>query len=455
MLFGCVFVGVGMEKLYLAFVFMPFVLGALLFLLTRRSVNPVGSLAWGTALLWIVFVGHFAYQFSSTSMNVFATGWGHLNYSEFFIGMEVDFLSLIFSIINSILLLLTMVSISVQKDGQKSGLVCLAFVVTGLVNCAFMATSLYTFFILSEVIFLIHYACRVLSKEKVMLMRVLNTVAITVLFLIILYVGDKGGALEWDGELTPIKKLVFFGMVLYFATKLFFFPFYGNPNSHPLNVINNLLVGNTAFFLYIYGVKKYVIDIFPVEYKEHASLVAFAFAVLSGAFCMLSVGTRNFGNRQFFINKSLTCLMLGAFLSFDEKVDMGIFTLLISHVFVMIAFQAFFDGRKSPSLKYSKKEAFLLAVIFYSLAFFPLSGNFIGFCKILSGYKSMNLYALFVIFIGVLFLLMALMKEFFKLLEEGFSEKILLHKGRLAVISICLAIVFLIGTSPMIFENIM
>ena len=71
------------------------------------------------------------------------------------------------------------------------------------------------------------------------------------------------------------------------------------------------------------------------------------------------------------------------------------------------------------------------------------------------GYKSIHLHSLFFIIMGLLFLFTGLAKEFFNLLEEGVAEKKLLQKNVMAVISICLAIVFLIGFDPVIVEQFM
>ena len=453
-----------MEKFYLAFIFTPFVLGLGLFSLSRffnKSIVSLGSMA---ALLWMLIVGYFFYNFYFMGMDSLTMDWGFLGYSGFPIGMRINSLSLLCSLVNSILLLLTTIFLNTKEREGKEGSLYLAFILMGFVNCALMAKSLYTFFILNEIIFLIHYfcCCRLFPKEKIVLMRVLNTVAAITLFLIILYTGQKGhGFIVFfnmlESGLTSDKKMVFFGILFYFAIKLFFFPLYrkNTKKSDSLDVVNNLFVGNAVLILYIYAFRQYVVDVFPAEFNVHVSLMAIFFTIFSAVFCIFSLFLKNFLHKQNSIKKALVCLMLGAFLSFDKEVYTGIFTLLFSHIFGMVAFYVFFDGRQPDSTKCSRKESFLLAVIIYSLIFFPLSGNFVGFCKILLGYKSIHLYSLLFVFISAFFLFITLIKEFFKFLEKEFSEKSLLAKESGIVASICLIIIFLIGICPEFVEHFM
>ena len=174
-----------------------------------------------------------------------------------------------------------------------------------------------------------------------------------VLFLIVLHVGKKGydiaAFFDTGGAgLTDEKKWVFFGMTFYFMIKLFFSPFHGqnSKDGNSLNMVNNFFVGNIVFILFVYSFKQYVIDICPVEFRSHVPIAASVFSIGSCVFCIFSLTAKKLLNKQFLIKRSLACLMLGAFLSFDKEVHMGIFTLLISHVFGMAALYAFFDGKK-------------------------------------------------------------------------------------------------------------
>ena len=448
-----------MGTIYLAFIFMPFILSLGLFLSGRKSQKLIAPMALGAGLLWMILAGYSFYQFSFSGMNFFTIDWKYLSYLGFSIGMKINFSNLLLATVNSILLLITIMLLN-PKDGDGSTeRVCLAFVVTGVVNCALMAKSLYTFFILSEVIFLIHYCCyRIFSKEKIVLVRVLNTIVSVILFLIILRLGRDGYDFSTLGaDVMSFQGGMFFGILLYFLVKLFLFPFHGQSKDedNSLGIINNILVSNAVFILYVYGFKQYVIDIFPSEFKIYASSGVLVLTMGGVIFCILSMLVKNFLDKQILIKRSLTCLMLGAFLSFNKDVYAGIFTVLISYIFSMIAFYIFFHGKESRSDKYSKKEAFFLAVILYSLAFFPLSGGFIGFCKMLLGYKSIHFYSLGIIFLGLLFLFITLMKIFFKLLEEGFSEKNALSEKATTVISICLMVIFFIGINPILFGYFM
>ena len=460
-----VFVGDGMEKIYLIFLFMPFALGSAVFWVGKILNKPSSSFGLSAGLLWMLvtlgFFGHFYFE----GKNFLVINWEILSVTGFSLGMKINLLNLLFSVVNSILLLLAIIFISGQEGSNKAASICIGFFMTGLVTCALMAKSLYTFFILSEIIFLIHYfyGCQILSKGKIILTRTVNSIAAMILFFIVLYVGEKGyGFMTFFNVLTPEleldKKLIFLGLTLYFIIKLFFFPLHGKSSNvdNPLSVINNFFVEHIALILFVYGLKQYVVDTFPLEFKNYVSTATFVFAIGSSFFCIASLMEKNLLGKKFWIKKSLICLILGAFLSFDQEVYMGIFTLLICHIFGMIALYAFFNGKKTNGVTgYSKKEMLVLAAILYSLSFLPLSGNFVGFCKILLGYKSIHLYSLFFIVIGLFFLFMNLAKEFFKLSEEKMFAENLLHKNATVVVTACLAIIFLIGFNPMIIEHFM
>ena len=447
------------------FVFMPFLLALGLLLLEKVLNKPVSSFGLYAGLLWVLVTGYFFYSFSLMDVNPVTMEWKYLSYSGFVVGITINSFNLFFSIVNSILLLLTIVSINSKKNITVEPMsIYMAFIATGFVNCAFMAKSLYTFFMASEIVFLFHYfcCCRVFSKDKIMLMRILNTTAAVILFLIILLAGSK--EYDWsvyfgifDSARISDKKVIALGAALCFAIRLFFFPFHRRSlkDDNSWDIVNELFVGNMVLGLLIYSFKKYVIDIFSTEFSGHVALAALIFAICSSVFCIFSLFAKNFLQKHFLIRKSLICLMLGAFLSFDNDVYMGIFTLLISHIFGMFALYVFFDGREAGSKKYSNQEIFLLAAVIYSLVYFPLSGGFVGFYKILLGYKSIHLYSLFFIFTGLFFLFITLMKDFLNFLKEGIAEKNLLHGNAIAVISICLMIIFLIGANPMLVEHFM
>ena len=459
-----IFVGVGMEKFHLIYIFMPFVLGSILCLFEKVFLKNILLLKIFSSLILMIVAGCFSYYFSFLGAFAFDIDWEILHYPGFVFGIKIEPFGIFFSIVNSILLFLTIIFLGSKKqNGGPSG-VFIAFVLTGLANCAFMAKSLYTFFILSEMIFFIHYfcCCQIYPKEKLVFMRILNTFAAIVLFGAMLYMAKEGhGLMEFfeseKSSLNMEKIGVFSSIVIYFIIKLFFFPFVGekSKDNGSLNVVNNVILENTVLMLFVYKFKKYIIDIFPVELTEDVSSIMLVFVGMSCAICALLSASKSFLRKKVLTKHALICLMLGAFFSFNVDVDRGIFILLTCSVFCMVALYFFFDGKYSSSKKFSNKEMLLLAIILCSLMFFPFSGNFIGFLKILWGYKSVQPYFLFLIFPGLMFLFMSWSKEFFLLMEEGFAEKRFLSISSIALVSICLLIIFFIGLNPMMSEYLM
>ena len=142
-----------MEKVYLIFFLMPFILGSASFFWEKILNRSAVSFGCWASLLWILVSGFFVNHFYLMDMEFFIIGGEYLTYAGFPVGAKVNFLNFLFSIINSVLLFLTIIFLGGKDGSGKAVGICVAFVMMGVVNCALMAKSLYTFFILSEIIF--------------------------------------------------------------------------------------------------------------------------------------------------------------------------------------------------------------------------------------------------------------------------------------------------------------
>lgn len=422
-----------MDILFINLLFLPFLISLLLLTFKKNSFASESSLGrFVFPLIWFLFTLFFTTILLQGDDKFLSLSWiysGHLPYT-----MEMHIIPLrsVLIAFMALLLLLNLIFINTRGGGSDTTRrTSLFFIMTGLGGWAVVADSIYLFFILSEVLFLIHFLITIKTANSSSLGRMVycNIAAQIILILVMLEKG-RGGILPFSLDLVGIGS--------YFAIKLFLLPLsvqgsiYGKP------------IEQVLFIIFIHGFKKYVVDAFPQELIHQVLWITTVCAVIHLFFYILAARSNSIEEKQSFMLKALAALMIGAFFSFNMGVHVGIFTLLIGQVLSLFALFVLFSR--------SKGQKSLFFLVLYTLSFLPLSSNFIGFYKIILGYKSIHLYPLLIIFAGFFFLLLTLIKMFSSYTSTDGEKS---SAGGIRFIAwTCLAVNFLMGLFPSAMDRI-
>ena len=457
-----------MNFLYVIFICLPSVFGILSLPIRRVYKNSLSFYDIFSSILWMFFCFFMLLRTYSGSPSFFILeSASHLKLT---FELEIDTLKALLISVSSILLFLNMIVVNSDRLRTKENNSFFAFVFLGLVNIGIMAKSFYGFFIVTEFLFLIYYiyCCQTskVQKNGLNLMRYLNLAASAIFISVMLYLGEKSyllnGSFNLDvdmvkslnlgseGILSP-QAIVFWGMAFYFFIKLSIFPFYSwsLELSHPSNFVNNLLVSNTTLILFVYSFKKYIVEIFPEVSRENMIFIVFICMFSYLYFHILSIRAKTLTEKIFLMRASCAGLMVGAFFVANKGVDGGVYILLISQVFALTGLYILvYNDEPSSNL-----QRILLAITLYALAFFPLSGGFVGLYKIVLGYRSIAFYFPILVLLGLLFSLINMIKLFLPFYtKEIRQDSVIYKKVPIFVASICLAIIFVIGIRPMILD---
>ena len=404
-----------MKTLFYIYIFLPFAKSLTVFLRQDASDRFHQSKTIVAGLILVIYSIYFPSMLSLSGQDHFSLGQenGYLGLTFKF---KVDPLNSFLICVNTIMLFLVSFSIIGRKDYKKDIFnIFISSFIVALANGAMLADSLYTFFIFGELIFLIGYIyhCRISKNETLVVMRYSGFIASLILIIVMLYLKKSNSSLDLsEMSFLNLKKedgaistsFMLWGMMLYFLIKLLLFPFLPNKKniSKSLNIVNDFLIPQTIFILFIYNLKKYVIDVFPETLKEYSSPMISCCAIGYVIFNLFAFRSRSILQQQLLIRKGIVLLILGAFLGFNNSANIGGFILLTGQSFALLAFYIVSSSDLFQSPKGMRNGIILLAAVLCALNCFPLTGSFIGLYKIITGHQGAHISLLILIFLGLL-----------------------------------------------------